>query len=103
MQEYHTACLDCGRGVRFSYKRICDSKLTKTSRALLLDIRKMTASLNETTDLVNENVVKLLTRIESSELGMLLLHLLVPKTYQHRRSIEGSHALARSSKSMGLS
>jgi hypothetical protein len=103
MQEYHTTCLDCGRGVRFSYSRIYHFKLTKTSRALLLDIRKMTATLNETTDLVNENVVKLLTRIESSELGMLLLHLPIPKTYQRRRSIESSHALARSSESMGLS
>lgn len=40
--------------------------------ALLVDIKRLTISLNETTDLVHETVSKLLVRVETSELGMIL-------------------------------
>ncbi|KAI4606225.1 hypothetical protein J4E80_010202, partial [Alternaria sp. BMP 0032] len=60
-----------------------DAKLIKPCRALLLDIRKMTISLNETTAHVHGNVSKLLTRIESAELddrSRALTHWLAPVT-----------------------
>lgn len=39
-------------------------------RAIVLDIKEMTAALNDTTYVINENVSRLLVRIETSELGM---------------------------------
>ena len=51
---------------------------------MLLDIRKMTISLNETTAHVHGNVSKLLTRIESAELGMFLYNVQLSAADAHR-------------------
>ncbi|KAI4952850.1 hypothetical protein J4E86_006386 [Alternaria arbusti] len=60
------------------------TQLIKPCRALLLDIRKMTISLNETTAHVHGNVSKLLTRIESAELGMPLYNVQLSAADAHR-------------------
>ncbi|KAH4986916.1 hypothetical protein HBH69_015840 [Parastagonospora nodorum] len=55
--------------------------LTADETTLLIDIKAMTASLSESTALMNDNVSRILVRIQSSEMGMsLLVHFLYTLT-----------------------
>ena len=56
-----------------SHVQYLHSQANTYCSALLIDIKAMTASLSESTALINDNVSRILVRIQSSEMGMCLL------------------------------